>query len=299
MKIVVTGGSGFIGTKLVEALLRRGSEVVVLDIKEPQITHPKLSFFYCNLITDPIPQVTLERAHGVIHLAGYPILGRWNKKLKHKIYESRIVSTRRLVDVFHTLKTKPETFVCASAVGYYGDTGDELINETHIHGHDFLATVCALWENEAINAEASGIRTVRIRTALVLGKGGMLRLASQPFKFYVGGWFGDGSQWFPWIHWEDLVNIYVQAVLDDRMSGPYNAVAPELTTQKIFMTTLGKVLRSPAWLPVPIFLLRACIGSAADIFSTSQKIDGTKISQTGFVFIFPDVASALAQALKK
>ncbi len=298
MKIVITGGSGFIGTKLVEAFIRRGWEVAIIDIAPPKFPHPKIHFYLCDLVADPIPKDALLDANAIIHLAGKPIFGRWTKKLKQDIYHSRIVSTRRLIDAVRQSETKPEVLVSASAVGFYGNTGDALVNEEFPHGNDFLASVSLFWENEAKTIDILGVRVVCIRTAHVLGKGGFLEKAVRPFRFFVGGWFGFGKQWFPWIHWEDLISIYEHAVISKDMKGPYNAAAPEKVTQKQLMRAVGKVLHRPAWLPIPLFVIRCIYGSFVEVFSVSQKIDSSKLEQTGFIFAHQNVTYALKNILE-
>ncbi len=297
-KVIVTGGSGFIGTKLVEALLSKGYEIVILDITYPKIVHEHLLYIPCDLTKGEIPVTIFEDAYGVIHLAGRLIFGRWTKEFKEDIYTSRVVSTRRLVEVFRKTQKKPRVFISASAVGFYGDTKNELVNEIHEHGSDFLSIVCNFWESEAKYAEPIGPRTVQIRTAHVLGKGGLIKEVSRPFRFFVGGWFGNGKNWFPWVHYKDLVNIYIKALEDEKMHGSFNTAAPEKVTQKEFMKVLGRVLQSPAWVPIPLFIVRFVYKSFADILVVSQKIDSTKIISSGFTFEYPKLKEAIEDVLK-
>lgn len=291
-KVVVVGGSGFVGTKLSQALLDRNYLVHIVDIIEPRIKHERVSFTKSNVVQS-IPKESLHDAFAVIHLAGQPIFGKWNTVFMKGIRDSRIRSTHNLVATISELLHKPKVLVCASAVGYYGDSGSQLLQEYDEHGSDFLARVCVDWESTARQAESYGVRVVTLRTAHVLGAGGVLSQMEKPFTFFVGGWFGTGLQWFPWVHIDDLVSMYIFAIENEQMSGPYNTAARELVTLRMFSETLGKVLGRKAWLPVPLFLVQLVLGKFAQVFSVSQKVSSEKLSNEGFVWRYGKLEEAL------
>ncbi len=295
MKILITGGSGFIGYHLATSLLERGYEVVSLDITPARITHPRFTSVVCNLVTDDIAKLSLlDTIHGVIHLSGKNIATRWTKETKQAIYDSRIVTTRKLVTFFSEQKNKPSVFISASAVGYYGDTGEELVVEEHAPGTDFLAMTCVDWEKESSRVGEAGIRSVQIRTASVLGPGGFLAQVAKPFHWYLGSWFGRGDNWFPWIHYKDLVSLYVYALENETLSGPYNAVAPEQVTQKSLFKAYGKAIHRPVWAQIPVFMVKLVFGELSQLFLTSQKVSSEKVQKTGFAFIHKSIDSAMS-----
>lgn len=295
MKVLITGGSGFIGYHLAMLLLEKGYEVISLDITPARITHPRFTSVVCNLVTDDIVQLSLPNdINGVIHLSGKNIATRWTKVTKQAIYDSRIVTTKKLVTFFEAQKQKPSVFISASAVGYYGETGNELVSEDHAPGIDFLAMTCIDWEKESLHAQDIGIRSVQIRTATVLGPGGFLSQIAKPFHWYLGSWFGRGDNWFPWIHYKDLVGIYVYALENKALSGPYNAVAPEQVTQKNLFKAYGKVIHKPVWAQVPAFIVKIVFGELSQLFLTSQKVSSEKLQKEGFVFIHKELVTALS-----
>lgn len=294
--ILVTGGSGFIGTELSKSLLNRGDYVIVVGRTEPCFTHERLSFFKAEIGRDELPQD--RKIDAVIHLAGEPIVGRWTRQKKRAIYDSRIEGTKALVDWMGTLEYTPKVFVSASAMGYYGDAGEKECTEKSPPGKDFLARVCIDWEKEAREAEKLGVRCVQIRTANVIGPGGLLKSLTPIFKRGLGGWFGTGKQWFPWIHIQDIVGVYVHA-LDVAIEGPVNATAPEQVRQKYFMKTLGDVLRRPVWISIPIIIVRLRYGSFVQILTNSARLSSKKIYDSGYVFGFPKLKGGLEAALRQ
>lgn len=295
MKVLITGGSGFIGYHLATLLLEKGYEVISLDITPARITHPHFTSVVCNLVTDDIVQLSLPNdIKGVIHLSGKNIATRWTKVTKQAIYDSRIITTRKLVTFFETQKQKPSVFISASAVGYYGETGNELVSEDYAPGTDFLAMTCIDWEQESLRAQDLGIRSVQIRTATVLGPGGFLSQIAKPFHWYLGSWFGRGDNWFPWIHYKDLVRIYVYALENEALSGPYNAVAPEQVTQKNLFKAYGKVIHKPVWAQVPASIVKIVFGELSQLFLTSQKVSSEKLQREGFVFVHKELVTALS-----
>lgn len=277
MKIILTGGTGFIGRALSRRLLERGDEAVLLTRKQ----------------IPPSPS-SLEGIDAVINLAGEPIAGRWTKEKKEKIRGSRIDTTRAITVALTKVRQKPKLLINASAVGYYGDTKEAAVDESSPTGCDFLAGVCHEWEEAAKEAEKEGVRVVRLRFGVVLEKdGGALKKMLPPFKLFVGGPIGSGNQWFPWIHRDDLIGAILFALENKTVSGPVNVVAPEQIRQKEFSKIIGKVLRRPSWLPVPSFVLKLLLGEMAEMLLTGQKVIPKKLTETGFRFQFPDPESAL------
>src|ERR1039458_8975269 len=241
MNITITGASGFIGRRLMESLAKAGHSVRALSRHAPPLE--------CDV---------------VIHLAGERVAQRWTAEAKRRIRESRVAGTRNLVEALGTLPHRPEVLICASAIGYYGSRGDEILTESSSPGSGFLPEVCVAWEREAQAAEAFGMRVVRVRTGLVLAAGGgaLVRMLP-PFRMGVGGRLGSGQQWMSWIHLEDLVGLF-QFAVERQVRGPLNAVAPHPVTNSDFTRELARALRRPALFPVPGFALRLLFGEMAD-----------------------------------
>jgi hypothetical protein len=265
MKIAVTGASGFIGRRLMEKL---GSEARA---------------------------GSFAGADAVVHLAGEPVAQRWTKEVRDKIRSSRVEGTRRLVDAMRA--SPPQVLVCASAVGYYGSRGDELLTEASAPGDDFLAGVCAEWEREARRAEEFGVRVVCLRNGLVLGHGGGLKKMMLPFKLGVGGRIGDGKQWMAWIHLEDAVGLIEFAISSSKLAGAVNSTAPEAVTNARFTRDLAGALHRPAIFPVPKSALRLLYGDMAQIVYASQHVVPEAALRAGYAFRFPTLQGALLNLL--
>ena len=220
----------------------------------------------------------LENTDAVIHLAGINLFSkRWNDEFKRAVLESREVSTKNLVEAIKSCTNKPEVFISASGIGYYGDCGETILNENSPKGNDFLADVCEVWENESENVEASGVRSVQVRTGLVLSpEDGALKQMLPAFKLFVGGPLGNGKQWSSWLHIDDIVGIYLHAIDNKNLSGAVNAASPNPVRMNEFANTLGKVLKRPSLFPVPKFILRLIVGEAAEVVTASQRIDPRK-----------------------
>src|SRR5438067_3408323 len=250
MKAVIGGANGLIGSSLLRALRARGDEVVAL-VRRPA------SAGEVRWDGRTVPASTVDGADAVVNMSGANIAARrWTDSFKNEIMESRVQSTRAFVEAMRAARRKPRVFVNASAVGFYGGRRDEEVTEASPAGNDFLAEVCKASEAEAVRAEDLGVRTVLLRTGVVLAReGGALQQMLPPFKAFVGGPIGDGRQWFSWIHLEDEVGLIVHA-LDRELRGPLNAVAPESVRMAEFTKALGKALHRPSWLPVPEFALR-------------------------------------------
>lgn len=294
-KIIITGGSGFIGTQLTKVLLDRGYSVTVFDRVAPKITHEQLTFVTTDFSSDAGIVEPLQSADAIIHLAGASIFNRWTPKYKQEIIDSRINSARRMFEIIQRGTHRPGVFISASAVGYYGDRDDEELDESSSAGTDFLADVCVQWERAAQQFQELGIRTVSVRTAIVLGPGGGMMAKLLPiFRFGLGGRLGSGNQWFSWIHSNDLVQVYVHAIEQD-ISGPINAVAPGVVRNRDFTHILARVLRRPAWFIVPAWVLRIMLGEFSRAVLSSQRVTKTVVTDQGFSFQYPQLEQALSE----
>ena len=272
MRVVVAGASGLIGTHLLEAIRARGDEAIAL---------PRFG-------TAPW---SVEGADAVVNLAGASVAGkRWTPAWKAEIEESRVRSTRAVVEAIVRAARKPKVLVNASAVGYYGGRDDELLDETASPGADFLANVVRQWEAEA---QRASVRSVQVRTGIVLSKrGGAMEKMLPPFKAFVGGPIGSGKQWFPWIHIADEVGAILWCI-DRELTGPVNLVAPGIVTMKDFAKALGRALHRPAWAPVPAAPLKLLLGEFAGSLLEGQRAVPKKLLDSGFRFRFPDLDPAL------
>jgi len=280
MNISITGASGFIGRHLMKSLAEAGHSPRALSRHAP-------------------PAESLREADAVIHLAGEPLAQRWTAEAKRRIRESRVAGTRNLVAALATLPRRPDALICASAIGYYGSRGDEILTESSAPGSGFLPEVCVAWEREAQAAEAFGMRVVRVRTGLVLDAGGgaLVRMLP-PFRMGLGGRLGSGRQWMSWIHLEDLTALF-QFAVESQVRGPLNAVAPNPVTNSEFTRELARALRRPAVFPVPGFALRLLFGEMADVLLASQRVAPGAAQAAGFRFRFPQLAPALASLFRR
>lgn len=285
MKIAVTGASGFVGRRFCEMARAKGHEIVTLGRSSG------------DRLWDPtIGPAPLEGTDAVVHLAGEPVAeGRWTRAKMTRIRESRVLGTRNLV--LGIRAAGPRVLACASAIGYYGDRGDEELTEESPPGGDFLAGVSRDWEGEA---RTSGIRTVCIRTGIVLGPGGgALSKMLTPFKLGLGGRLGSGQQWMSWIHRDDLVDLYLRAIENDSWSGPIVATAPHPVTNLEFTRTLGRMLGRWTILPMTRWQIRALFGKVADVLCASQRCHPKRALESGFVFRHPELEPALREILDR
>jgi uncharacterized protein (TIGR01777 family) len=241
----------------------------------------------------------VDGVDGVINLTGEPIAAkRWTTNQKRKILVSRLETTQSLVDAIAKARQKPQILVNGSAIGYYGPHGDEVITETDKRGSDFLATICHQWELEACRAEQYGLRVIRLRTGLVLGRnGGALAKMAKPFKFLVGGPLGSGTQWMSWIHLEDEVGLISFLIDNPQAQGAYNATAPNPERNQDFCRTLGKVMKRPSWVPAPAFALRLALGEMADMLLTGQRVIPAAAQKLGYKFRYADLSEALEASM--
>ena len=297
MEILITGGTGFIGRHLAKRLLGEGQEVTVLSRQAPERVRA-----LCGAVT-PVRHLSEVSASPqvVVNLAGEPIVGpRWSRARKGRLWESRVGLTRRLVNWLGLLSEPPELLISGSAVGYYGDRGDEeLEEETPPLGESFSVRLCHAWERAAWSAEALGTRVCVLRTGPVLGRGGgLLDRMLTPFRLGLGGPLGHGDQWLAWIHLDDHLRM-IRFLMDRRdLDGPFNATAPHPVTSRAFARTLGRVLRRPALLRVPQSLLKPMLGEQAEVPLGSQRVIPKRFLASGFEFRYPELEEALRQILK-
>jgi uncharacterized protein len=299
-RIAVTGATGLIGRRLVTALRGRGDEVTVLS-RDPEGAAASLGVEAVAWRPEEhaAPAHALAGRDAVVHLAGENVAQRWSAAAKRRIRESRELGTRNLVAGLRAADPRPSVLVCASAVGYYGPHGDEILDESAPAGADFLAEACVAWEREAARAAELGLRVASLRTGVVLDRsGGALAKMLPPFRAGVGGPVAGGRQYLPWIHAADLVGLYLAAIDDERYSGPINACAPEPVTNARFSKALGHALHRPAVLPVPAPALRLLFGDMAAIVTEGQRAVPARAVELGFRFGHADLDEALADALR-
>ena len=300
MRILVTGATGLIGRRLCQSLLDEGHAVVGLSRRPESASGvPVTEMRRWDAMSGPPPAEALAGVDAVIHLAGEPVAAhRWSDEQKRRIRDSRVVSTRHLVNGLCAMADKPVAFISSSAVGFYGDRGDEPLDEQSPAGRGFLPEVCRAWEDEAERAGLAGIRAVMVRTGVVLSReGGALEKMLLPFKLGLGGRLGNGRQWFPWIHIDDIVGIYRYALTNESIQGPVNGTAPAPVTNAEFTSQLAQTLRRPAFMSVPELGLRAVMGEMADVLFTGQRVLPNAMIAAGYRFRFATLAAALADLL--
>jgi uncharacterized protein (TIGR01777 family) len=297
-RITVTGATGRIGSHLVKALKDRGDDVCVLT-RNAQRASERLSVEAIEW--DPksggAPAEALSGRDAIVHLAGEDVAQRWNDENKTEILTSREKGTRNLVTGIFAAEPRPAVLIGASASGYYGPRGDEVVDETGEPGSDWLAEVCVRWER-ATDAAMLGMRVVKVRTGIVLdAQGGALAKMLPPFKAGVGGPIGSGKQYMPWIHLDDLVGLYLAAIDSQDFSGAINGCAPNPVTNKEFSKALGKVLHRPAMAPVPGFVIKGMYGAMSQIVLTGVRMVPGRAGELGYEFAHPDLDEALRDTL--
>jgi len=304
MDVVVTGGTGFIGRALCISLQQAGHRVTVLTRRPQEVTR------LCGRAVTAVEWVEggagawesiLERADAVINLAGAPIAdARWTIARKRLLTDSRVSTTRLLVEALSRRSSKPRTLISASGIGYYGASDDRVLDEGAPRGRGFLADLCLEWETAALEAAAFGTRVVTLRTGMVLEQdGGALPKMLLPFRLFAGGPIMPGTQWVSWIHRRDHIGLIQWALTTEAVSGPVNAVAPGAVTMKTFCEELGQVLRRPSWLPVPGFALEAALGELGTLMTTGQRVSPVKALAGGYQFQYPMLEPALRAILSK
>jgi uncharacterized protein len=301
MRVLVTGATGFIGRALTLRLLGGGHQVSAW-VRNTDRAGDQLGRDVRLVAASGGPSALageMARTDAVVNLAGESVLGgRWTAERKATLWQSRIQLTSSLVEAIRQSEQRPRVLVSASAIGYYADRGDQILDENSAPGNDFLARLCKAWEEAAMGAEQSGVRVFIPRFGVVLGlDGGALAQMLTPFKFGAGGPIGSGGQWMSWIHLFDLVEILATALDDNRYRGAVIAAAPAPVTNRAFARTLGRVLNRPSLIPVPAFALRALFGEGASVLTASQRVNPARLSGLGFKWRFADLESALRHIL--
>jgi uncharacterized protein (TIGR01777 family) len=300
-RIVITGATGLVGSDICRKLYKKGDNITVFtrNVNKGKSILPFLNNFVEWDYNKPEKwRRELEGKDVIIHLAGANLFDkRWNNDYKRKIMNSRIDSTKNLINSISLLKSKPKLFISSSAVGYYGNKGNEELTEESEPGTDFLALVCKEWEAESKEVEKFGIRRVNIRMGIVLStKEGALKKMLLPFRLFAGGTLGNGDQWFPWIHIDDIVRIYLFAI-ENEISGAINGASPNPVRMKEFANTLGKVLNRPSFFSVPEFLLKIFVGEGAESILSSLRVIPQKLIKSSYKFKYENLETALTSLL--
>jgi uncharacterized protein (TIGR01777 family) len=298
MKILISGSHGLVGSALTKSLEGDGHEVVPLVRYTPQYGSEEIVW---SPERYSIALGRIEGFDGVVHLAGESIAeGRWTEEKKKRIRESRVKGTQLLSESLAGLKSPPKSFLCASAIGYYGNRGDEILTESSVPGEDFLAGVCIEWEKATEEAAQKGIRTVNLRFGIILDSaGGALAKMLPPFRMGVGGRIGSGQQWMSWIALGDVIGVIKYALSNEMLRGAVNVVAPNPLTNAEFTKTLGEVLSRPTWFPIPVIGVRLVFGEMADaLLLTSQRVEPARLKESGYPFHYPKLKAALSHLLK-
>jgi len=294
-KVIITGGSGFLGSHITGWLLDRDFSVVSLDIIPPK--RDQVTVVNKNLLTDDLEDDRLKNPYAVINLAGKRIFGRWTHEFKQAVYDTRVKGTENLVQLFANNTFRPEVFVSASAAGYYGDRGEEIISAESDPGDGFLSAVSRDWERAARCAKDYGVATTVIRNGHILGNGGLLKTLLPYYKWGIGGPLGSGRQWFPWIHINDISQIYVATLQSEGGADVINAVAKERVRNCQFSRTLADVLSRPHLLRIPQFGLRLLFGDFADEMLYSQQITSDAEAKLGISLTYNKLRPALENIL--
>lgn len=296
MDVLITGGSGFIGTALSRALKEKGYGVHIVDMRAPSV--PGVQFTQCDLLADDITPELFAKKDAVVHLAGKNLFVRWNEKVKKAIYDTRVRTTQRMIAAMAQCSRPPKAFISASAVGYYGNGGEQELFESSPPGDDFLSRVCRDWEKAADQAQALDMRVVKVRTAPVLGDRGFLDVVLPFYKLGLGGPVGSGKQWFPWIHLGDIVGIYVRALENDTMQGAYNACAPQQLRFKAFSQKLAAALHRPHFMRIPVWGVRLLYDGMADVVENSARVVPKRLTEEGYAFRFLKLTAALEDIVR-
>ncbi|HLR25096.1 MAG TPA: TIGR01777 family oxidoreductase [Fodinibius sp.] len=298
MNIFISGGTGFIGSYLRRMLLQEGHLLTIVT-RSPEKYASETAKNQQFISWDADLAEQMKQTDAVINLAGASIFGqRWTQSVKERIYSSRIESTKILVDAVKKTGNRPEVFLSGSAAGYYGDRGEQVLDESASSGDDFLAQVCVDWEKEAHKVEEAGVRLAIPRTGIVLEEnGGAMEQMLLPFKLCVGGPVGSGRQYFPWIHMHDLCRAFLFAIGNSNFSGAFNVNAPNPVTMRAFADLLGNQLHRPSFFRVPEALLQLVLGDAAAPITNSLRLQPKKLQQYDFEFQYPQLSGALADIL--
>jgi len=298
MKILITGGTGFVGTQLTSRLVKDGHEVTILtrSLKGAKGSLPGIS----HLQGDPSQkgpwQETIKDHDAVINLAGASIFSKWTEEHKKAIRESRVNTTRNIVEGIPSHPEKSFPLFSTSAVGYYGFCGDEELTEESPHGDDFLARIASEWEGEALKAREKGARVVITRFGIVMGeKGGALGQMIPLFKKFIGGPIGSGRQWFSWVHIKDLAEAFTFLLKHPEISGPVNVCSPNPVRNKDLAKALGRALRRPSFMPAPGFMIKLALGEFGSVILEGQRVIPKRLLDSGFAFQYPEIDKALQE----
>jgi uncharacterized protein (TIGR01777 family) len=298
--VLIAGGTGLIGSRLSQLLVEKGYNV--LHLSRRKNLQAEIPAYAWDLNQMSVDDEAITRSDIVVNLAGAGIADKpWTEERKQLIIDSRVKSNRLLLDAFQRLGHQPEVYVAASAIGYYGDSGEAWVNEESESGEGFLSKSVQIWEQPIQEAIASDLRTVALRIGLVLStKGGALLKLLLPFYFFVGTYFGDGQQWYSWIHIDDLCRMFIQAIEDREMQGVYNAVGPTPERNKAFTRLVGEARNVPFLLfPAPVFALQLFLGEMSQTVLISTKVSSEKIEKRGFTFQFEQLGEAVQDLLAR
>jgi uncharacterized protein (TIGR01777 family) len=292
--IGLTGASGLLGQEIISRAVSQGDQVVAYSRTPDQPVSGAIR-------TEAFgPGMAVSNLDAILHLAGESILGRWTKARRDRILQSRIQGTRSVVEALQNAPNPPRTLICASGVNIYGDRGEEeLIEESSVGSAGFLCSVAVAWEEEAMRAARFGVRVVTIRIAMVLGRKGALALMLPAFWLGLGGRLGSGNQWMPWIHVEDMANLFLHAAREESLAGPLNGLSPFPVRNRDFTRILGSTLRRPTFLVMPSFILKAVLQDQASLLLDSERALPKRALETGFRFRFPYLEGALQNLLKE
>lgn len=305
MQVAIAGGNGYIGRNLTRLLRERGHHVVWLSHRPGKAESAGSYAPDLEVVFDPHDAEgpwadEVATANAVVNLSGHPISSRWNQHVKRLLRDSRIETGRALVRRFAELAPdkRPTVFVSASGIGIYGHRGDNMLSEDAPPGTDWLSELAVEWEAEALRAAELGIRTVTVRTGLVLGEEGLVPRMALPFRFFVGGPIGNGKQWVSWIHIDDIAAVYAHAIETETLSGPLNASGDPVTMHQ-FARAFGLAMHRPSWFPVPLAALRLVLGEVAPYTLMSQRADTARLRASGYRYAYRDVDAAMRALLGK
>jgi uncharacterized protein (TIGR01777 family) len=302
VKILLTGGTGFVGTQLTLRLIQNGDEVTILSRSAKgsgEMLH-RISYLQGDPTQKGPWQEAIKGHDVIINLAGASIFAKWTEEYKGALRESRLSTTRNIVEGIPSGPSKKITLFSTSAVGYYGFCGDEELTEKSPHGEDFLAQMAVEWEGEALKAKEKGARVVITRFGIVLGeKGGALGQMIPLFKKYIGGPIGSGKQWFSWVHIKDLAEAFSFLIQHPEVSGPVNVCAPNPVRNKDLAKAIGKALHRPSFMPAPGFMVKLVLGEFGSVILEGQKVIPKRLLDSGFAFQYPDITKALQSILSQ
>lgn len=300
--ILITGGTGFVGTGLVNLLLSKGYKINLLVREQPEgMEHPSLRTFKWDVYKSEIDEDCVVGVDAIIHLAGEEIAAkRWTDERKKQIVESRTNSVRMIYDLLRRTKHEVNHIISASAVGYYGDRGNELLTEESLPSKDFLAETCIAWEEAVDEGHKLGLRIVKLRSGIILAKdGGVLPQMDKPLRLGFSFIPGSGNQWVSWVHYADALNIYVYALENENLKGVYNMVAPEPVTLEKLTHSIAKAMnKSPLLFHAPTFALKIAIGEMSLMVLESTKASAERLTKSGYTFLYPTIAEALDEVYK-